>query len=420
MQLATSKTNSPQLYPELLEKNYFLETSNIQSRKTFTSLQPFGQLSGVISLGNLSLPNQRFSLQQKDNLIIFQNYPMESFPSIKIVLERKNFNVEIREFAVERSESSIKGELLYTRLFLMLSEIRKFSLHFKNVNLPPFEFSFNELSSDEEYYMLQRAKLSRKLRFLEWFFKTTFTLPEEFDGNDIRQIEILFRAVTEGEFSVPAGDSITIFNYKPDKEDLQNGSNHRKKEFNIEFNEDLMVLGKFIPTGKMRFRAEKAAIANPRVLKNYKKNAVIPSLQLNIYDYQIHHRFEKYTNSQRLLRNKQKLEQFKDNLRKEESEFLVELLDEPLSREMTDKIAVDIIEGLLQYHDFPDRFSVLEPSLEKNKWRVPIALTYPKYEPIWLADAFVDVRTGKVEMKASFDALLKKGKKKAKELFSAV
>lgn len=83
-----------------------------------------------------------------------------------------------------------------------------------------------------------------------------------------------------------------------------------------------------------------------------------------------------------------------------------------------DKSAIEAIEKILQDNDFPDRFSVLKPQLKKNHWKVPIALTYPKHEPILLADAFVDVRTGKVEMKITFDELLKKGKKKAKEVFS--
>ncbi|CAN5464913.1 hypothetical protein BH20ACI1_BH20ACI1_07940 [soil metagenome] len=88
------------------------------------------------------------------------------------------------------------------------------------------------------------------------------------------------------------------------------------------------------------------------------------------------------------------------------------------SLQISDKSAVEAIEKLLQDKDFPDRFSVLLPKLQENKWKVPIALTYPKQEPILLTDAFVDVRTGKVEMKISFDELLKKGKKKAKEVFS--
>ncbi len=104
-------------------------------------------------------------------------------------------------------------------------------------------------------------------------------------------------------------------------------------------------------------------------------------------------------------------------MQNEEPNFLVSLLDESLA-EIDDKSAIETLEALLQYYDFPDRFSVLKPKLQKNQWKVPIALTYPKQEPILLADAFVDMRTGKVEMEISFDELLKKGKKKAKEVFS--
>jgi hypothetical protein len=226
----------------------------------------------------------------------------------------------------------------------------------------------------------------------------------------------LFRAVTEGEFSTPTSSSITVFNYEVSEEDLQYISIPQRREFSFEF-EDLFVLGKFFSTGTMKFKVERASIANPRILRNHHKGDVIPTLRLNIFDNQVYHRFEKYVNSAKLSKNRQKLNQFKDLLRKEEPSFLVNLLDESLI-EVTEKSAIEIIEGLLQYYDFPDRFSVLKPKLEKNRWRVPIALTYPKHEPIWLVDAFVDARTGKVEMKISFDELLKKGKKKAKEVFS--
>lgn len=94
----------------------------------------------------------------------------------------------------------------------------------------------------------------------------------------------------------------------------------------------------------------------------------------------------------------------------------VESIEE--SKAVNAKSAGEAIEKLLQDNDFPDRFSVLKPELQKNKWKVPIALTYPNREPIFLTDAFVDAKTGKVEMKMSFDELLKKGKKKAKEAFS--
>ncbi len=300
----------------------------------------------------------------------------------------------------------------------MLSEIRKCSFFIKNISLPPFNFSVAELSTEEKNNLLLRAKISRKLRFLELFFKTKFNLPVEFDANDIRQIEILFRGIIEGEFSIPNDGSITVFNYNPSKKDLQNTSVSQKRAFTFELNDDLLVLGKFFSIGKMTAKVEKGSIANPNIFKNYVKGEAIPSVRLNNFDYQEYYSFEKYSNSARLLKNKQKFEQFKNDLRKEESEFLVDLLDETLAQEIPSKIAVEIVEGLLQYYDFPDRFSVLEPKLEENQWRVPIGLTYPNQKPIWLTDAFVNVRTGRVEMKISFGELVKKGKKKAKEVFS--
>ncbi|MGI8640688.1 MAG: hypothetical protein ACR2MG_12185 [Pyrinomonadaceae bacterium] len=265
--------------------------------------------------------------------------------------------------------------------------------------------------------MLYRAKLFRKLRFLEEVFKTTFIVPECITANDAKQVEVLFRGLIEGEFTIPIDKSITVFNYEVKKSDLQNKSLPEKKSFTTEFNEDLLVLGKFFPIGKMIFSLDRASVANPRIVRNVKVGDVIPSLRLNVFDSQVRHRFEKYSQPERLLKNKQRLERFKNALHNEESDFLVSLVDEPLA-EITATLAVEIVEGLLQYNDFPDRFSVMKPELVKNRWKVPIALTYPKLEPILLADAFVDVKTGKVKMKISFDELLKRGKKKAKEVFS--
>jgi hypothetical protein len=416
MQSTTSELNSPQLHSTLLGSNHFEDISTIRPQRTFTNNLNISGFRGIIAFGKYLLPNQIFSLKKEEDFIIFRNIPVNSFPKIEIVLERQKSKAKVKKFRVERSDNSVLGELLYTRLFLMLSEFRKVSLDIKNIGLSSLEFSFNKLPDTERRYMLFRAKLARKLRFIELFFNTTFYLPKEFDANEIKQTEVLFRGITEGAFSIPASNLITIYNYKPNKN--ENISILKKQSFSFESDDDFLLLGKSFPTGKITFKIDKGAIANPRVFKDYVKEEIIPTLVLNVFDYQIHNRFEKYSNSERISKSNQKLERFKNDLRKEEPDFLVDLLSESLAQEITDKISIEIIEGLLQYYDFPDRFSVLEPKLEKTRWRVPIALTYPKHEPIWLVDAFVDVKTGEVEMKISFDELLKKGKKKAEEVFS--
>ncbi len=392
-------------------------SKNLAEKSNYVKFQSLLTFQGDIAVNNSVFLTQNFSIQEKNGCVFIQNYPTNSLPKVEIVLEVRNTENPVKEFKIRPSEDTVQGEILYTRLFLLIEETKNFSINFKDRNFSSIDFNFSELPLEEKKKMRFRAKLFRKLGFIEKVFPNAkFVVPKDISPTDARQIEILYRGLTEGEFSSPLGNSITVFNYKLTKEDLENLSIPKRKSFSFEFDEDLLVLGNLFPIGKMIFKADKASIANPRVLKNFTEGETVPNLRLSIFDYQVNHRFEKYLNKERFLRNKRKLEQFKNSLRQAEPAFLVNLIDEPLA-EITEKSAIEIVEGLLQYHDFPDRFSVLEPKLEKNRWRVPIGLTYPKHQPIWLEDAFVDVQTGKYQMKLSFDKLLKKGKEKAKEAF---
>lgn len=382
-----------------------------------TRLHPFVNFNGQISIRDFLFPVQEFALSEKDSYVFIENYPKNSFPKIQITLEEKNFVYEVKDFTVRPSDNSVQGEILYTRFFLTTAENKKCTLNFKDIDFVPFNFSFSDLASEEKKQTLYRAKLFRKLGFIEEVFKIKFNVPENITAVEAQRIDVLFRGITEGKFSNPAGNSITVFNYKIGEEDLKDTSFPKRRNFSFEFDEDFLVLGKFFHIGKMKFMVKKASIANPRILKNLDKGDIVPNLRLNVFDHQVHHDFKKYSNLKKIKTNKQRLERFKNHLRKEEPEYLVALLDESLP-EIDEKAAVEIIEGLLQYHDFPDRFSVLTPELKESHWKVPIALTYPKNEPINLIDAFVDVRTGKVEMEISFDELLKKGKRKAEEVFT--
>lgn len=418
MQLETSGTISPRVKINLPQSDFSSITRSLEHKKYSASLHPFINFRGQISIGKFLFPVQKFSLRQKDRVVFIENFPINSFPKLEIVLEEDNSVYGVKNFKVRPSDNSVQGEILYTRFFLTTADEKKCSLNFKDTRLAPFNFNFSDMTLEEKKRMLHRAKFFRKLGFIERVFeKTKFNIPENITPIEGQQIEILFRGLTEGEFINPSATVVTIYNYKVSRQDLQNNFLFAKREFSLEFNEKFFILGRFFEVGKVIVKVEKASVANPRKIKAIKENEIIDELRLNVYDSQIRYIFEKYNNAERLSKNKQKLEQFKDYLQNEEPTFLVSLLDEPLA-EINDKSAIEILEALLQYYDFPDRFSVLKPSLEKNQWRVPIALTYPQHEPIWLADAFVEVRTGKVEMKISFDELLRKGKKKAKEVFS--
>lgn len=417
MQLVTSRTISPQANTSFLQSDFSKITSILERKNHSGSLHPFVNFQGQISIAEHLFPAQKFSLKEKDSFVFIENFPTDSFPKIEIILEKKSV-LKVKKFNVQPSDNSVQGEILYTRFVLFIADTKRCSLHFKDIEFEPFNFGFSGIPSQDRKQLLYRAKLHRKLGFIEKVFeKTRFIVPQNIAPNEAQQIEILFKGLTEGEFINPSDSFVTIYNYKVTEDDLQNNFLFSKRKFSLEFNEKFFVLGRFFDVGKIAIKVENASIANPKVIKNVTENEVIEVLRLNVYNSQIQYIFEKYKNRERLSKNKQKLERFKDSLAREEPTFLTNLLDEPLA-EVNEKSAVEILEALLQYYDFPDRFSVLKPKLERNRWRVPIALAYPKYEPILLTNAFIDVRTGKVEMKISFDELLKKGKKKAKEVFS--
>lgn len=418
-----NRTNPPPMPIE--DKN--VKGANIKSlpydfslfdKSRSASLRPFFNFQGKISSGKFSFPVQKFSLLEKDKFVFIENFPINSFPKIEIILEERNSVYEVKEFKARPSDNSVQGEILYTRFFLTTADAKICTLNFKDIDFVPFDFSFSDMALEEKKQMLYRAKLFRKLGFIENFFgNIKLNVPENITPDEAQQIEILFRGLTEGKFSNPTSSSVTVFKYKVSEEDLQDTSIPKRRKFLFEFNEDFLLFEKCFSVGKIKIKVEKGSIANPNVLKNHNKEDVLPSMRLNVFDYQVHHDFVKYSSAEKLLRNRQKLDLFKNALRKEEPKFLVKLLAEPLA-ELDKDSAKEIVEGLLQYYDFPDRFSVLEPKLEKRRWHVPIALTYPKYEPILLTDAFVNVRTGKIEMEISFEDLLKMGQRRSKEVFT--
>lgn len=417
MQVTTSRTISPRATANILQNDFSAFARELEEKRQNVSLQPFTYSRVQIIIGDFLPPLQNFSLRESGNSIFVENFPKNSFPKIKIVLEKKYSKVQVKQFDLRPSDKSVEGGILHTNLLALTFQNKEISFTFKDLDNLDLSVTISSASLQDEKQMLFDAKLFRKLGFIEEFFKSKFSLPDNITPQDIIQIELLYRAITEGDFSNSLSDSITIFNYKLKKEDLENLSIPKRKSFTFEFNEDLLVLGKFFSTGKVTIRAEKASVANPRILKNFVEGQIIPNLRLKVFDYQVNYCFEKYANSERLLKSKQKLEQYKNSLRKFEPEYLVNLLDEPLS-EVNAKAAVEIINGWLQFYDFPDRYTIGEPILEKNQWRVPIWLTYPNDKGIWLEDAFVNSRTGSIKISSSPEELRQKGWEKAKEVFS--
>ncbi len=275
MQVITSRTISPQVHMNLLQSEFSNITRSLERKTHSASLHPFVNFRGQVKVGEFLLAIQKFSLKEKDRFVFIENFPTNSFPKIEIVLEEKKLVYGIKKFFVRPSDNSVQGEILYTRFLLATAEAKKCSLNFTDIDFMSLNFSFAEIPSEEKKRMLYRAKLFRKLGFIEKVFeKTKFNVPENISSAEAQQIEILFKGLTEGEFTNPS-DFVTIYNYKVSKEDLQENFLFSKREFSVEFNEKFFILGRFFEVGKVVVKVEKASVANPRKIRNVKENEII-------------------------------------------------------------------------------------------------------------------------------------------------
>lgn len=368
---------------------------------------------------NVSLPEQTFSFHRTKTGGYIENHPTSHFPRIRIdlIFDSLNETIGVGDFQVEFLGGTIEAGLLVTRLLFALSAAGRCYLRdSKGNNL--LEMSVGKLFPEETEDLLYKAKLFRKLRFIEELFRTRFTLPSIYTPKDVETIEIVFRGITEGEFTSRV-DDIT-FNYTPSEDDLNKPPITKPGPISTTFSDpDLVIFGKKILVGPVMIHLERAGLTNPEVISSLRKGEQQSiNLSLIVFDLQIKYRFDKYASRpQQSLRRK--LEQFKMKLLNEEPVELVEMLTDNLIMDVTAERAHQIVTGWLQFYGFPDRYCAQEPKLEGDSWRVPIWITYSHGRGGRVDDAFVHLKTGVITVPVSVEELRELGKSVALEVLRA-
>lgn len=351
--------------------------------------------------------------------LIVKNHPVFPSPSIEIELGASSPHspFQVSRFDVRPTGRTTDEEIEYTRLFFVLANTSKCSLREKGGDIL-FNFKMQGASSEGEKTFLYRAKLFRKLKFIENVYRTQFRWPTEISAEEAYQIEIVFRGITEGEFTV-RGDSITFYNYAPASIEELNGHPFTEPGPFMQWSSNYAaIFDRLLAVGPVTVHLDRAVVADSRGLDKLRAGETVPQLRFIVFDHQIRHRFEKYAVLSSQARRR-KLEQFKKKLLKEEPKALVALLDEPLYSDVSADEARRIVIGWLQYNLFPDRYCPQEPKLEEDRWRVPIWVTYPRGQGAWVQDAFVDLKTGVVTVPVSVDELRNLGKSVAAECLRA-
>jgi hypothetical protein len=359
---------------------------------------------------------QDFTIYQPSPMgLIIKNYPIFPTPSIEIELAASSLTspFQVVRFAVRPTGESVDSEIEYTRLFSALAMTRKCSLTDKAGKVL-LSFKMQGVSSEGNEKHLYRAKLFRKLKFIETVFHTRFQLPTEILPVHAQQLEIVFRGITEGEFEF-RGDKITLYNFAPLSTKELFGPPFTEPGFlNQLVGEKAPVFDRFLDVGPVFIQLDRAVIANQQALVKLRAGETLSQVDFIVLDHQIRHRFERYAILSPQSRRR-RLIAYKRGLMVKEPEALVSLMEEPLSSDVSADEAVRIVNGWLQFNAFPDRYCPQVPRLHDGRWIVPIWVTFPNGRGSLVQDAYVDLRTGVVTVPISVKNFRDRGKSVAAE-----
>jgi len=360
------------------------------------------------------MPEQNFVARFITNqAVIFENRPVPPWPkiSIKLTTNPVTDNISnVEHFRVRPAENTTDAEIAYSRVQFTLGRNRKCALSFSDgERIMPFRF--DPLSPVDEQQLLHRAKIFRKLKYIELVFKTKFAYPLDISPDDVAAIDFIFRAITEGEFVVRQQEITLPFDAS--KIDLTSPPFNGPGALIYQCAEDWIELfGQRILAGQPTVTLNHAESASPQAVRQIQQGQ--PKMVLarfDVLDHQIRIRFENRATKSAKRLQQRKLERFKQELAREDPPELIELVGESLASDMNVSEAVQIAVGWLYYNHLPDRFSPQEPSLDReaNYWRVPIHLVYADGRGGSVGELVIDRKTGAVISHTPLEELRSKG-----------
>jgi hypothetical protein len=382
-----------------------------------------GRFRGYLSISDdaSDFPAQPFVITSRGAKVLIESRPEGAWPQILIVLSLSSYATPVVEkFLLRPSGNTVEAEILYTRALYTLSKSGSCFLASEvtpDNRIVGMGFSFEPFEDQVMWNLIHRAKLARKLGFIESTFHLRFTLPDQIVPEQVRRVETLFRGITEGTF-VMRGKDITLLVRAAEvnlSEPPFSGVGPYEQFVGAE--ESLLDDPRLLGVGPVYFSLNRAVVANQSVLAALGEGRD-QMVRFEVLDNLITYRFEKYAGRDRHKRAKQRLDQFYARLEREEPPELAATLKEPLMSDVVPGEATEIAVGWLEAHDLPDRFSPQEPVLdvERGGWRVPIYLVYAGGEGVPVGELLIDLKTSSIIEEPSPEAMYREGRALAEKI----
>ena len=348
------------------------------------------------------IPEQEFLISRADNEIRIENRPTNAWPKIIIDLlaDPSGLINTVTDVQISPSQDTAEAEIKYTRFDWAVARQLNFSVDLPGIG--SISILSDKLSDENLQHLMNRAKLYRKLRFLEYVFGIRFTLAQSIPAGEVGNIDHIYRGLTSGEFVIRSSNlNLAV----PEKEidwsiapfNEPGNFPQSAKWYSEYFGETVYLFGHKLDIGTVSIRLEKALYSGP-------SNVSLPNhnlqqargIRFEVLDHQIYFRFDKYADKGK-KKLQENLAQFQYKFLRDDPKELLELMDEPLIQDVNAEEANLIAMGWIQYNRLPDRYCPQEPVFdEANKsWRVPIYLVYANGEGEKVAgDLVIDAKSG--------------------------
>ncbi|MEK6406523.1 MAG: hypothetical protein AABN34_06130 [Acidobacteriota bacterium] len=362
-----------------------------------------------------TIPEQEFSARFTEGGILLESHPEHSWPKILIDLLPEG---DVKNFAIGPSDNTVRGELLRTRVVFFMGAAKTWFFHL-NDSILQGQRKTEHRSETDETELLYRAKIYRKLTYLEEYFDLRFLLPATISSEEVQRIETIFRGITEGEFRGRA--TAMSFKLLPSMIDLSKPPFSGIGEFSYEVEAPVKLFDQQVPAGRITVHLEKTELASPRVAEHIRKGSTEPiEVRFEVLDNQVVYRFEDYVRQSR-QNLRQQLDQFKQGIALEEPQELVDLVDEPLQSDVSKLEASQIAMGWTFYSNLPDRYCPQDPEIDQSTghWRVPIWLVYANGEGGHVGDLLIHKKTAVILSHTSIEELRSKAMALAETMLHA-
>lgn len=377
-------------------------------------------LTELVQLNKLDTVSLKITPEEPTFKPLCLSYTKDSLDNLEFTFydDASQFNLVIQlsidtsKFEIQTIEPTIKAGILSSRLLYLLSTAKTISLNLtdsKNISIKP-----KPLSKDEYLALLYRAKLYRKLGFIEKVLQKesplTIKLPKEISANDIAFIDTIYRGITRGNVFTKAR-KISLRKEPPFDTNISKVKDMKRGPISF----DVLGMELFdlkLSLGKVKGIVPNALLLNAKeiekAIKNESKQIIF---NFEPTDDRIIFHFADYI--YKLDVQKELLEQYVAELKKEEPVKLANLVYQPLLGDISSIESGEIVLGWIYSH-FPDTswpaISVQRTELDKEGkyWQVSIKLQRESTSVARIVSNFsIDRKTGDIAKHPSYESIRK-------------